>query len=141
MMKLTAKGNNTLNLIYKVIVDYTMENLYPPTIPEIKELSGIKSTSSIQTSLMRLESEGKIELGDGNRCIKLSGYKLVLDDMSKEKAVTRIKHRIERCSKRIEEYAKQKENLSIHGYWSLGYFEGRKSVLEEILDELNELEE
>lgn len=140
-MKLTTKGNNTLNLIYKVIVDYTMENLYPPTIPEIKELAGIKSTSSIQTSLMRLESEGKIELGGGNRCIKLSGYKLVLDDMSKEKAVARIKHRIERCSKRIEEYAKEKENLSIHGYWSLGYFEGKKSVLEEILDELDELEE
>lgn len=57
---------------------------------------------------------------------------------NKEKTVTRIKHKIEKYSKRIEDYENRKENLSIHGHWSLGYFEGRKSILEEILDELNE---
>ena len=60
--------------------NFTMENLYPPSIPEIKEMTNIKSTSTIQTNLVRLEQECKIELGSGNRCIKLSGYKLVLCD-------------------------------------------------------------
>ena len=78
MNKVTNKGRETMEKIYNAIMNFTTENLYPPSIPEIKEMTGIKSTSTIQTNLMRLEQEGKIELGNGNRCIKLSGYKLVL---------------------------------------------------------------
>ena len=80
MNNITAKGRETMDKIYNAIVNFTMENLYPPSIPEIKEMTNIKSTSTIQTNLVRLEQEGKIELGIGNRCIKLSGYKLVLCD-------------------------------------------------------------
>lgn len=80
MNNITAKGRETMDKIYNAIVNFTMENLYPPSIPEIKEMTNIKSTSTIQTNLVRLEQEGKIELGSGNRCIKLSGYKLVLCD-------------------------------------------------------------
>lgn len=47
--------------------------------------------------------------------------------------------RINRYSKKITSYETQKNNLSNHGYWSLGYFEGRKSILEELLDELNQV--
>jgi len=56
--------------------------------------------------------------------------------MLDEKTIAKIKHKIERCNKRIEDYENIKEYLSIHGHWSLGYFEGRKSILEEILDEI-----
>ena len=80
MNNITAKGRETMDKIYNAIVNFTMENLYPPSIPEIKEMTNIKSTSTIQTNLVRLEQEGKIELGNGNRCIKLSGYKLILCD-------------------------------------------------------------
>ena len=80
MNNITAKGRETMDKIYNAIMNFTMENLYPPSIPEIKEMTNIKSTSTIQTNLVRLEQEGKIELGSGNRCIKLSGYKLVLCD-------------------------------------------------------------
>ena len=80
MNNITAKGRETMDKIYNAIVNFTMENLYSPSIPEIKEMTKIKSTSTIQTNLVRLEQEGKIELGSGNRCIKLSGYKLVLCD-------------------------------------------------------------
>ena len=59
----------------------------------------------------------------------------------KEKVIRKIKHKIERYSKRIENYEKGKETLSKHGYWSLGYFQGRLSLLEEILDELEILED
>ena len=76
-MRVTNKGRKKMDLIYKTIVNYTMENLYPPSIPEIKELTGIKSTSCIQMDLMRLEAEEKIKIGNGNRCIKLLGYKMV----------------------------------------------------------------
>ena len=80
MNNITAKRRETMDKTYNAIVNFTMENLYPPSIPEIKEMTNIKSTSTIQTNLVRLEQEGKIELGSGNRCIKLSGYKLVLCD-------------------------------------------------------------
>lgn len=80
MNNITTKGRETIERIYDVIVNYTMENLYPPSIPEIKEMTNIKSTSTIQTNLVRLEQEGRIELGSGNRCIKLKGYKLVLSE-------------------------------------------------------------
>ena len=80
MNNITAKGRETMDKIYNAIANFTIENLYPPSIPEIKEITNIKSTSTIQTNLVRLEQEGKIELGSGNRCIKLSGYKLVLCD-------------------------------------------------------------
>lgn len=80
MNNITTKGRETMGRIYNAIVNFTIENLYPPSIPEIKEMTDIKSTSAIQTNLVRLEQEGKIELGNGNRCIKLSGYKLVLCD-------------------------------------------------------------
>ena len=80
MNNITTKGRETMRRIYNAIVNFTIENLYPPSIPEIKEMTDIKSTSTIQTNLVRLEQEGKIELGNGNRCIKLSGYKLVLCD-------------------------------------------------------------
>lgn len=77
MNKITDKGRKTMDLIYETIVNYTIENLYPPSIPEIKEMTGISSTSTIQLRLINLEQEGKITLGNGNRCIKLNGYKLV----------------------------------------------------------------
>lgn len=79
-MKITKKGRQTMDMIYDAIVNYTIENLYPPSIPEIKEITGINSTSTIQTRLLNLELEGKITLGSGSRSIKLNGYKLVKTD-------------------------------------------------------------
>lgn len=60
----------------------------------------------------------------------------------KDKCIRKIKRKIARYEKRIADYNAKIKNgdLNEHGHWSLGYFEGRKSVLEEILDEL-EVEE
>lgn len=55
---------------------------------------------------------------------------------NKKNRIHKIKHKIERYKQRIIEYEAKKDDLSNHGYWSLGYFEGRKAILEEILDEL-----
>lgn len=56
----------------------------------------------------------------------------------KDKYIRKIRHKIDRCEKRIEDYNTKIKNGSLneHGHWSLGYFEGRKSLLEDILDEL-----
>lgn len=79
-MKITEKGRRAMDMIYEAIVNYTIENLYPPSIPEIKEITGINSTSTVQMRLLNLELEGKITLGNGSRSIKLNGYKLVKTD-------------------------------------------------------------
>lgn len=48
----------------------------------------------------------------------------------------RLKRRIERTKQQIEKYEADKENLSQHGNWSLGYYKGKLAVLEEWLDSL-----
>lgn len=50
----------------------------------------------------------------------------------------KIKHKIDRTKKKIEDLETRKQDLSKHGYWSLGYWEGRLSVLEDLLDEMEE---
>ena len=76
-MKITKKGRATMDGVYEAIVRYTTENLYPPSIPEIKSMTGINSNESIQIALERLQQDGKIVLGRGARRIKLVGYALI----------------------------------------------------------------
>ena len=64
-----------------------------------------------------------------------------LDDETKEKLRKKIEHKIDRCNSNIEHLNSKKDNLSPHGYWDLGYFEGRKSVFEDLLDELLDISE
>ena len=52
-----------------------------------------------------------------------------------------IKRQIERIRKRIQEYEEKKETLSVHGYWSLGYYQGKLSALEDLLDFMQELKD
>ena len=44
-----------------------------------------------------------------------------------------IQRAIKKCKKEIANL-KDKDNLSIHGYWSLGYWQGRLSALEDMED-------
>ena len=50
----------------------------------------------------------------------------------------RLEHQIKRTKNKIKELENEQENLSKHGYWSIGYWKGRLSVLEDWLDELEE---
>ena len=52
----------------------------------------------------------------------------------------RLQHQIDKAKKHIEELEKRKEILSEDGHWTLGYFKGRLTVLEDWLDELIESE-
>ena len=66
------------NKVYKAIVDFMLENNYPPTITEISEYSGIKSRMAIMECLEMLELDGKITWERGkNRTIKIPGMNYV----------------------------------------------------------------
>ena len=50
----------------------------------------------------------------------------------------RLQRMIKRANESLKDLENRKENLSKHGYWDIGYFKGRISVLEEWLDEIRE---
>ena len=50
----------------------------------------------------------------------------------------RLERQIYRCKKRLKDLKDREEHLSKHGYWDIGYFQGRLSVLEDWLDEMEE---
>lgn len=64
--------------IYDFLVDFITQNGYAPSVREICEGVGLKSTSSVFNHLMNLEFEGKIEMKDHSpRAIKVIGYEFV----------------------------------------------------------------
>lgn len=60
--------------VYNYIIDYMEKHQYSPSIREICEGVGLKSTSTVYTHLINLEIEGKIKF-NGVRCIAVEGYK------------------------------------------------------------------
>lgn len=52
----------------------------------------------------------------------------------------RIARQICRCKEKLDYLENNKEHLSKHGYWEIGYLKGRITTLEDWLDELEELE-
>lgn len=51
-----------------------------------------------------------------------------------------IQRLIERTKKHIAEYEARKDSLSVHGYWSLGYYQGKLTAMEDALDDIEEAE-
>ena len=47
-----------------------------------------------------------------------------------------LERKIKRAKIQLEDLEKRKANLSKHGYWDMGYFAGKISILEEWLDEI-----
>ncbi len=54
------EGKPTREKILEAISTYTKSNGYPPTIRELGEMTGLKSTSTVYGHLQRLERKGKI---------------------------------------------------------------------------------
>lgn len=76
-MKTREKTKVMMYQMYNFIKDYTMKNLYPPTILEIADYFNMSSNSSVQLYLNHLKKNGIIEIGKGARAIRLVGYKIV----------------------------------------------------------------
>ena len=51
-----------------------------------------------------------------------------------------LERQIERIKKNIEIYKVREKSLSAHGYWSLGYYQGKLTAMEDSLDDLEEAE-
>ena len=49
-----------------------------------------------------------------------------------------LKRQIERLKKQIQDFEERKEKLSIHGFWDLGYYKGKLTVMEDWLDSIQE---
>lgn len=56
-----------------------------------------------------------------------------------EELIRRYSRQLERSRAKESDFEQRKENLSVHGHWSLGYFGGRASLYEDIIDDLNDL--
>lgn len=59
-MTTNNKGKQTRKKIYDFIVSYIQENEYPPTVREIGDGTGIKSSSTVYTHLVKLQDMGVI---------------------------------------------------------------------------------
>lgn len=73
--QLTEQGNNTRRSIYGFIVEFITTNGYSPSIREIAEGTGIKSTSTVRDQLYMLERLEKIHTQEFKpRTISVVGY-------------------------------------------------------------------
>lgn len=69
------QGIETREKIYDFIVKFIAENGYTPSVREICEAVGMKSTSTVHHHLSVLEDMGKIEMKlKQPRAIKVVGY-------------------------------------------------------------------
>lgn len=71
---------NNKESVLHTIIHYIDKHQYPPTIREICNITGLKSTSTVQKYIDQLLQEGKLEtdakLG-ASRALRVPGYKLV----------------------------------------------------------------
>lgn len=71
VMKLATRSQL---IILKIIKDYIKENEIPPTIREICDIAGLKSTSTVHMHLKQLENQGYIYKKEkSSRSIRLTG--------------------------------------------------------------------
>lgn len=77
-MNTKEQGKQIRTSIKEYLVKYIVENGYPPTVREIGNAVGLRSSSSVFNQLKTMEKEGVIEMKECQpRCIKLSGYRFV----------------------------------------------------------------
>lgn len=63
-------------LILNCIIQFIKEHNYSPTVREICDMSGLKSTSTVYSHLQRLKNDGLINMTYGERrTISVKGYK------------------------------------------------------------------
>lgn len=87
-MTLNLRGNKKMDTgkqgiearkkIYDFLVKFITENGYAPSVREICEAVGLKSTSTVYYHLLVLKDMGKIEIKrNQTRAIKVVGYEFV----------------------------------------------------------------
>lgn len=76
MIKISEQiGMETRQRIYEFLVEFMIKHGYAPSVREITDGVGLKSTSSVYAHLVHLETEGRIETKPYSpRAIKVVGY-------------------------------------------------------------------
>lgn len=68
-------SGETRQKVYEYLIEYIKKHGYAPSVREIAEGVGLRSSSSAYNHLSKLEEEGKIEMrGNSSRAIKIVGY-------------------------------------------------------------------
>ncbi len=62
-----ATIDNTLNKIYNYIIEFIDKEGYPPSVRDICQGTGIRSTSTVHSHLKRLQDSGKLDYTAGRR--------------------------------------------------------------------------
>lgn len=66
--------------VLSAIIDYISEHQYPPSVRELCDLTGLRSTSSVQRYINKLLEDGELETDCGigsSRTLRVPGYKFV----------------------------------------------------------------
>lgn len=74
------KGDETRKNILQCIISYIEEHGYSPSFRELCDITGIKSTSSIQYQINKMLEIGMLETDCGigiSRALRVPGYKFV----------------------------------------------------------------
>lgn len=79
-----ARLSNARDEVYNVIKEYIMKKGYSPSVREICQITGYKSTSSVHNHIQTLIKEGRIEIKKGQepgtpRALCLHGYRYIED--------------------------------------------------------------
>lgn len=53
--------------------------------------------------------------------------------------IQKYERKAQRCAQKEDRLSKSKDNLSKHGYWSLGYAGGRADLYKDVIDDLREI--
>ena len=79
-MKISSieQGKENRQRVYNFIVEFITSNGYSPSMREIRDGVGLKSTSTVYNHLLILEKLGNIHMEQGKtRTISVVGFKLV----------------------------------------------------------------
>lgn len=79
-IKETRKGEQTRERIMQAIISYIEKHQYAPTVRELLEMTGIKSTSTIHHHISVLIDIGRLETDaewGTPRALRVPGYKFV----------------------------------------------------------------
>lgn len=83
-MNQTAKeqGKQVREEIRKSIIEYIEKYGYPPTVRDIGEMTGIKSTSNVKHHLDQMIADGILETSHESspRAIRVPGYRFVREE-------------------------------------------------------------
>lgn len=82
VQQLKRHGEEVREAMLQEIINYIKEYGYAPSVREIGNMVGLKSTSSVYNHLQILRMEGKIETDHdySPRAIRVPGYKFVKED-------------------------------------------------------------